>query len=185
MPNADDILWFKKQFHRQIKAAVAGTPFSLDMLTAIACQETGEICPVLRKKLPDLGKLLELCVGDTHDASGGRRAFPKTKKDLVAKPEGEQMFAIARQALVDMAQYIEGYQKTAANPDKFCHGFGIFQYDLQFFLEDPDYFLQKRYADFDAALKKCLGELHNAMKGPGQGLLGMMSQLGAVTLPPA
>ncbi len=164
MPNADDILWFKKQFHRQIKAALAGTPFSLDMLTAIACQETGEIWPVLRKKQLDLGKLLELCVGDTLDASAGRQAFPKTKDDLVARPNGPQMFDIARKALVDMAQYIKGYQSAAANPNKFCHGFGIFQFDLQFFLEDPDYFLQKRYADFDTALKRCIGDLRDAMK---------------------
>ncbi|MGA9755028.1 MAG: hypothetical protein WBV23_07780 [Desulfobaccales bacterium] len=164
MPNADDILWLKKQFHRQIKAAVKDTPFSLDMLTAIACQESGEIWPILRKKPLSLGQLLELCVGDTIDTSGGRQAFPKTKSDLLAKPKGEQMFAIARQALVDMAHYIKGYQAAAANPEKFCHGFGIFQYDLQFFLEDPDYFLQKRYADFDASLGKCIGELHNAMK---------------------
>ena len=42
--------------------------------------------------------------------------------------------------------------------------FGIFQHDLQFFLQEPDYFLQKRYADFNASLEKCVGELHNAMK---------------------
>jgi hypothetical protein len=163
MPSADDILWFKKQFQPQIDAALQGTPFSLDLLTAIACQETGYIWQVLRKKQLSLGKLLELCVGDTLDAPN-RKAFPKTKGELIAKLNGPQMFAIARQALVDMAQYIKGYQSVAAKPDKFCHGFGIFQYDLQFFLQDPDYFLQKRYADFDASLQKCLEELHNAMK---------------------
>src|SRR5439155_12016130 len=98
MPNADDILWFKQQFHREIEAAVQGTPFSLNMLTAVACQETGYIWQVLRKQQPSLGRILELCVGDTIDASGGRNAFPKTKADLVAKPNGQQMFAIARQS---------------------------------------------------------------------------------------
>ena len=164
MPNADDILWFKQQFHRQIEAAVVDTPFSLDMLTAVACQETGYLWQVLRKKQLNIGQILELCVGDTIDESGGRRAFPKTKDALLAKPRGRQMFDIARQALVDMAQYISGYQSVAANPNKFCHGFGIFQYDLQFFLQEPDYFLQKRYADFGASLQKCVDELHNAMK---------------------
>jgi hypothetical protein len=166
MPNAEDILWFKQQFHREIEAAVYGTPFSLDMLTAVACQETGSIWQVLRKQPLSLGQILVLCVGDTIDASGekGRKAFPRTKADLVAKPNGEQMFAIARQSLVDMAQYISGYRSAAANPNKFCHGFGIFQYDLQFFLEDPDYFLRKRYADFAACTQRCIGELRNAMK---------------------
>jgi hypothetical protein len=105
-------------------------------------------------------------VGDTIDASGekGRRAFPKTKAELMAKPNGEQMFAIARQSLVDMAQYLSSSRAAAANPNKFCHGFGIFQYDLQFFLEDPDYFLQQRYVDFDACIHKCIRELQNTMK---------------------
>jgi hypothetical protein len=164
MPNTDDILWFKKQFYRQINAAVAGTPFSLDLLTALACQETGEVWPILRKTELDLGRLLELCVGDTLDASGGRQAFPKTKDDLLAKPNGQKMFDIARQALLDMAQYVPSYSGVASKAHKFCHGFGIFQYDLQFFLENPDYFLQKRYADFDTCLQKCLGELRHAMK---------------------
>jgi hypothetical protein len=134
------------------------------MLTAVASQETGYIWQVLRKQQLSLGRLLELCVGDTLDASGGRRAFPKTKAELVAKANGQQMFTIARQALVAMAQYINGYRSAAARPNKFCHGFGIFQYDLQFFLKDPDHFLQKRYADFDACLHKCLEELRAAMK---------------------
>jgi hypothetical protein len=49
MPNAEDIRWFKQQFGTKIDAAVAGTPFDLDMLAAFACQETGEIWPVLRR----------------------------------------------------------------------------------------------------------------------------------------
>jgi len=56
-----------------------------------------------------------------------------------------------------MAQFIPSYQGVAAKPNKFCHGFGIFQYDIQFFKnEDPDYFLERRYTSFDASLKKAL-----------------------------
>lgn len=164
MLKTDDIFWFKNQFFKQIETAIKGSPFNLDMITAIACQETGYIWQTLRKKSLGLDKILELCVGDTIDVDGGRRAFPKTKDDLLAKPDGTQMFHIARQALVDMAHYVSGYKKVAANPNKFCHGFGIFQYDLQFFLKDPGYFLQKRYADFNLSLQKCIEELHHAMK---------------------
>jgi hypothetical protein len=49
MPNAEDILWFKQQFHRRIEAVVQDTQFSLDMLTAVAYQETGYIWQVVRK----------------------------------------------------------------------------------------------------------------------------------------
>ena len=77
------------------------------------------------------------------------------------------MFEIARQGLVDMATYIPAYRGAASRPDKFCHGFGIFQLDLQFFKTDPDYFLSRRYADFDAALARCVGELKSALKRIG------------------
>jgi hypothetical protein len=77
------------------------------------------------------------------------------------------MFAVARQGLVDMAACIPAYRGAASQPDKFCHGFGIFQLDLQFFKVDPDYFLEKRHADFDAALAKCTGELQSVLKRLG------------------
>jgi hypothetical protein len=140
------------------------------MITAFACQETGEIWPALRRQGLPTSRILELCVGDTIDASptgGGRRAFPKNKAELLQAPQGNAMFAIARQGLVDMAAYIPAYRGAAARPDKFCHGFGIFQLDLQFFKSEPDYFLQRRYADFDAAVGKCVGELKAALKRIG------------------
>ena len=55
----------------------------------------------------------------------------------------------------------------AARPNKFCHGFGLFQLDLQFFRDDPDYFLHKDYEHFDRTLAKCVGELKRALKKLG------------------
>ena len=170
MPNAQDILWFKTQFQPLIEPAIAGTPFSVDLLAAFACQETGEIWPALRRKGLPVARVLELCVGDTIDASptgGGRRAFPKNKAELLAAPDGDRMFAIARQGLVEMAEQIPAYRGAASRPDKFCHGFGIFQLDLQFFRTEPAYFLDRRYADFNAALAKCIGELTTALRRLG------------------
>src|ERR1043166_1127766 len=164
MPNAADMQWFKQQFHAAIEAAVADTPFDLDMMTALACQETGEVWPLLRKKPLTVQQILALCVGDTLDSSGGRGAFPQTKADLIAKRDGEQMFDIARDALVRVAEHCSSYRGAAKHSNKFCHGFGIFQYDLQFFLTDPDYFLQKKYENFDETLGKALTELRAALK---------------------
>lgn len=163
MPNAADIRWFKEQFREEIEAEIAGTPFDLDMLVAVACQETGEIWPILRKKPLSREEIVALCVGDTLDSDKGRKAFPKTKAHLVAKPNGQAMFEVARKALVDMARHITSYAGAASNPKKFCHGFGVFQRDLQFFLEDPDYFLERKYERFDETLKHCLGELRRGL----------------------
>lgn len=167
MPNASDIAWFKSTFQADIQTGLAGTPFHPDLITAIACQETGYIWQVLRKKNLPVKRILELCVGDTLDSSGGRGAFPQTKSDLVAAPGGQGMFDIARQALVDMAQYIPGYAASAAKPNKFCHGFGILQYDLQFFKTDPGFFLDKHYAVFGECLKKAVAELKSGLRKLG------------------
>ena len=167
MKTRDAVAWFKTTFHKRIRNGIRGTPFSIDMVSAIAQQETGYIwSPLVEKGLSERD-VLRLCVGDTLDADRGRSAFPKTKAELLAAPRGAEMFAIARQALVDMAQYTPGYAGAVRNPNKFCHGFGIFQYDLQFYRTNPDYFLQKRWKDFDACLAQCVEELNEAMKRQG------------------
>jgi hypothetical protein len=165
--------WFKQTFHDKIDAAISDTPFTLDFLTALACQETGEVWPILRKQDLTIDRILELCVGDTIDfnpATGkGRHAFPRNRAALVAVPDGQQMFELAHQLLVEMARFIRSYQAQAANPNKFCHGYGIFQFDLQFFRSEPNYFLQKEFADFDKCLQKALGELESARAKIGLG----------------
>src|SRR5262245_4681827 len=158
MLGIDAIRWFKETFGTQLQAAVATTPFGIDLLVAVAAQETGEIWAPNRNKLP-LDQLLEICVGDTLDENKGRKAFPRTHVHLLEKPRGDEMLAIGHAALVAMSQHVNGYKAAAANPRKFCHGYGVFQYDLQFFLVDPDYFLERRWRTFPASLGKCLDEL--------------------------
>jgi len=176
MPTKDDMRWFKEQFGEKMKADLEGTPFSIDFMTALACQETGEIWPILRKKDLSLDRIVELCVGDTIDfnptTGKGRRAFPRNKAALVAVPNGQKMFDIARAALVEMAEFIPSYRGAASKEHKFCHGFGVFQFDLQFFESghpesEPDYFLERQYADFNTCLRKALKELRSAAKKIG------------------
>ena len=83
MPNAADMQWFKENFHAEVEAAISETPFTLDLLVALACQETGDVWPILRKKSLTVDRILALCVGDTIDfnpsTGKGRKAFPRTK----------------------------------------------------------------------------------------------------------
>jgi hypothetical protein len=159
----DAIAWFKTTFQKEIKDAIADTPFSMDLIAAIAVQETGYLWMPLVSKL-ELPDLLKVCVGDTIDAPG-RGAFPKTKSDLTAATRGEEMFQIARDALEEIGKHDRSYGKIAErNSNKFCHGFGIFQYDLQFFKENPDFFLKKKWHDFSECLGIFLGELRAAMR---------------------
>jgi hypothetical protein len=157
MPIQDDITWFKQQFQDDIQTAIEDTPFKIELLIAIALQETGYLWRNIYKR-ETVAKTLELCVGDTID-SPRRSAFPKNKTELLSVPKGDEMFKIAREALESIAPYNNGFRTAARNPDKFCRGFGIFQYDLQFFKVNPDFFFEKRWYNFDESLNIAVEEL--------------------------
>lgn len=155
--------WFKEQFRDQINAAISGTPFSLDLLVAIAMQETYYIWGNVYSTR-SLDEVLKLCTGDTLDAPN-RSAFPKNKAELLAREKGDEMFAIAREALEAVANFVPSFKRVVdSSPNKFCRGYGIFQLDLQFFKDNPDYFLQKKWYSFDECLAQCVNELKAAMR---------------------
>jgi len=159
----DAIGWFKKQFTTDINKAINGMPFHVDFLTALALQESYEVWgrAYQTKTVPEV---LELCVGDILDASGGRnpKAFPQSRAVLERAPRGPEMFAVARRALEQMAEVATEYKKYLKNTNKFCHAFGIFQYDIQAFTHDADYFLDRDWRDFSKCVGKCLMELHTS-----------------------
>ncbi len=160
MTTRESIQWFKQTFNDKLHTATVNTPYGVDLLCAIAYQETGYIWSNMAGKLP-LGEIALLAVGDTLDAPN-RSAFPKNKTALLNAPNGAAMFAIARDCLIKMSKFVSGYNGAVSNPNKFCHGFGIFQYDLQNFLNNPDYFLQKKWGDIDACFSLCITELNDA-----------------------
>lgn len=163
----DEIAWFKGQFAADVTPALAGTPLSFDLISALAFQESGELWSKLRLHLPR-NEVLRLSVGDTLDEPN-RSAFPKNRDALLAAPRGQQMFDLAHQLLVEMADGtgIEAYQHLAVRPEKFLHGYGIFQYDLQFFRRDPDFFLTQRWNDINACIDKMMTELRTALQQLG------------------
>ena len=165
MKIADAIKWFKETFAVEIQTTTDNTPFDPDLLSAIAYQETGFIWSNLINKVP-VSNIPFLCVGDTLDTPN-RKAFPVNKQALLNAPDGGAMFDIARDCLIQMAQFISGYSSAVRNPNKFCHGFGIFQYDLQHFRNDPEYFLQKKWADPKNSFLLCMKELFEAKTRQG------------------
>ena len=72
---------------------------------------------------------------------------------------------MAREELEAVGQVNAAYHRIAiSNPNKFCHGFGIFQYDIQFCKKDPEYFIDKKWKIFGNALAKGITELKAAQK---------------------
>ncbi|MGZ2454796.1 hypothetical protein ACVIRO_007613 [Rhizobium ruizarguesonis] len=163
----EEIKWFKTNFAADVIPALAETPLSFDLICAIAFQESGELWSKLRLHLPR-GEVLRLSVGDTLDTPN-RAAFPKNRAELVEVEGGEQMFEAAHDLLGEMAEAtgIEAYQRVAQRPEKFVRGYGIFQYDLQFFKVEPDFFLDQRWQNIDACVEKMVTELKHALRQLG------------------
>ena len=67
MPNAQDVFWLKSQFQPAIEKAIAGTPFSVDMIAGLPVRNRRDLAGARRQGLPT-SRILELCVGDTIDA---------------------------------------------------------------------------------------------------------------------
>ena len=63
------------------------------------------------------------------------------------------MFTVARRALMTVAKVSNDYASVAQDKNKFCRGYGIFQYDLQHFKKNPSYFLNQGWHSFE----KCVG----------------------------
>ena len=166
MVKTSDMRWFKETLWAELKAATEGTVFDPDMVSAIACQETGSLWAPMRKKGLSKDEIVRLCCGDTLDAPN-RSAFPKTRAHLEAVPRGSEMFSIARKALLDMSEHVPGYGFAKNRPSKFCHGYGVFQLDLQFFKVEPEYFLQRRYEQFSETLGRAMRELKSCQKKRG------------------
>ncbi|MDI9312078.1 MAG: peptidoglycan-binding protein [Limnohabitans sp.] len=156
-----NLMWFKNTFGDKLINSIKNTPFDIDLLTAIAYQETGYIWSRMINKT-DINNLLLCCTGDTLD-SPNRSAFPKNKTELLVYPQGNEMFIIGRQALKNVGDWDSTYKNLfEKNQSKFCRGYGIFQYDLQFFKHNPKYFLNKDWANFDKCLNLAIQELKSA-----------------------
>jgi hypothetical protein len=162
MATEDLMRWFHGEFSSPTAKAVQGTPFSPELILSIAVKEVGYL---IARMLPDqltTDQILLRCVGDTIERKAEK--FPSDRADLEEEPDGPEMFQVAREALQLVSEYSGTYKSVFdKQPDAFCRGFGIFQYDLQFYLEDPAFFLDRRWQVFDECLSRLIQELFDAM----------------------
>lgn len=157
----DAMIWMNNTFGADIDAALTGTPIPKKLLIAIGIQETFYIWARMYKTAtPE--EVLSICVGDTLDYPRRASAWPKNRAELEQHPRGKAMFKVAREALEQLAKHSSGYVAPAKNPNKFCHGFGMFQYDIQFFRNgkaDEDFFLNREWATWKGTLGRGVAEL--------------------------
>jgi hypothetical protein len=151
--------WLMTNFGASIRSATENTPFSPALLCGIACQETAYFwLPLVRRKkgralTPD--EVVARCVLDASgDAPKARRkAFPKNSAAFRARYD--RPFA---DMLVEEANATRALHGLSAK-DWIYKGYGIFQYDLQFVIEDESYFRFRQWHDFGVCVNRVVKEL--------------------------
>ena len=148
------ITWLKTNYGSQLKQAVKNTPFSIDTLCGIACQETANVWVFwVDKKTPE--EILKLCVFDASGDFPGtqRSAFPKNAAAFRAR-YGD-VFTNALIAEANVSRKARGYSAA----QYLYKGYGIFQYDLQHVTADRVFFEQKQWYSIDKSIEKLMKEL--------------------------
>jgi hypothetical protein len=142
-----------EKFGDKCKTAVEDTPFTKQLLYAIACKETGiYVYKWIKDNLEE--EILGRCVFDASgDVDRTRGAFPKNTDAFVAK---------YGQPLAN--ELIEEANRTRAlrgwGPKRWVYaGYGIFQYDLQHILTDELFFRQKLWYNIDECVDRVMKEL--------------------------
>ncbi len=159
--------WLMTHFGDLISAAGAGTPFTPEILCAIACQETAyfwipmlaklENEPIYKDNPTDLADfILGRCVldasGDAPNSS--RSAFPKNTQAFRDRYGAEFTNMLIEEA--NLSRKLRDF-----GPKQWVYkGYGLFQYDLQFVVNDEAFFREKKWYDFEA----CLGNLMHELK---------------------
>lgn len=154
--------WLKNNFGPQLDEAVENTPFTVNHLCAIACQETAYFwLPFIKKIGPQ--EVLARCVLDgSGDVTGApRSAFPRNTAAFRQKYGSDFTNLLIEEG--NKTRVLRGYK-----PWRYVYkGYGIFQYDLQFVVSDEKYFRQKQWYSIDECLKRVIHELDLTWKRHG------------------
>lgn len=156
----------KQNFGEQIKEYTFNTPYTLELVIAIALQETAQKWQLWIDKYP-VDVILQRCV---FDASGNdfpgtsRNAFPRTKvefQQIYGKTVTDMLVHEANLTrAMPQPKFPDGYNSAGY----LYKGYGIFQYDLQNIKTDPDFFLNKEWYSFSACLYRLISMLNEKTK---------------------
>ena len=167
--------WLKGCWGDEIRAAVPA-PFTVDHICGIVCQETAYFwLPLINKHTP--AEILARCVldatGNTPDTVGQRQAFPQNTGAF--KWRFGSVFTSILIEEGNKTRVLRGFKPW----QQIYNGYGIFQYDLQFVMEDESFFRLKQWYDFGACLDRCLRELRRTYARHGNVSNAIMAYNGA------
>lgn len=147
--------WLKTTYSGIIQEGITGTPYTIELVCAIACQETSyKWLDWIDKYEPDI--ILARCVFDAtlEIEPGARKAFPQTQQQFRDK-YGDALCDM----LIDEANKTRALQNWSPRPWLYA-GYGIFQYDLQNIVDDVEWFSSKKWYHMSECVAKLVGELN-------------------------
>jgi hypothetical protein len=151
-------------FGDTLQRAVEGTPFSVELLCGIACQETAFLWLPLVQKSLGAREVLARSIGDASgDAPNtGRKAFPVNTAAFRAEFGDEFTGMLIAEANASRAL-------RGMGPKQWVYkGYGIFQYDLQHVRIDDAFFRSRQWYEFEACVGKVLDELTVRLRRTGE-----------------
>ncbi|MBN8838128.1 MAG: SH3 domain-containing protein [Sphingobacteriia bacterium] len=147
--------WLKNNFGTQINSAITNTQFPPELLYAIACQETA-IYWIKWIDDQDPAEILGRCIFDASgDINGSRSVFPRNTAAFIERFGQDKADLLIKEANITRAWRGWGEKQWV------YAGYGIFQYDLQFVLTDPDFFFQKKWYNIEDCITKVVNELQD------------------------
>jgi hypothetical protein len=147
--------WMKQNWADKIQQATANTPFPPHIICAITCQETAYFWVSLLDKLTP-GDVLGRCVLDASGemASDPRSVFPKNTAEFRQR-FGDEFAGM----LIEEANKTRQLRNYA--PKQWVYkGYGLFQYDLQYVVDDEAFFRDRQWYGIDACAARVMKELN-------------------------
>jgi hypothetical protein len=156
--------WLSANFGPSMRAAVAGTPFGVDLICGIACKETAILWLAWIDRGLSPGEILGRAIGD---ASGDfpntpRTAFP-TNTPAFREAFGDEFTDL----LIAEANAMRALRSFGPKPWVY-KGYGLFQYDLQHVHTDTAFFKEKQWYSLEACLARVVGELQRKFQRTGE-----------------
>lgn len=156
-------LWLRQHFEGQINEMIAGTPWSIELVCAIACQETAQRW-IRWIDNYDAETILARCVfdasGEPEFPTAVRSAFPKNRDVFRAHYGNEFLQMLIDEGNKQRAMPQPGYPNGYRAATYLYKGYGIFQYDLQHITTDRQFFEQKQWYHMTYCLQRLVDELN-------------------------
>src|SRR5687767_7896776 len=149
------VRWLVQHFGDALRRSVEGTPFSVELVCGIACQETAFMwLPLVAAGVPP-ETVVARAIGDASGdaANTSRSAFPRNTAAFRAA------FGDAFTDIL-IAEANESRALRGMGPKQWVYkGYGIFQYDLQHVHADERFFRDRQWHDIEECLARVIREL--------------------------